>query len=266
VQGIPETEIPNYVGGLTAVALRSDTAVTNHGFRAGRATPFLSVLQSGTAVLVDQFGVPRAKCYCGNPLLPPEPLPSSYQYSGRPWPEFSAQRVAAVRPAPEPVRAFRLVDLITGLSFTRPPSSTGDDDGDDDEPAPDSEPTGTPMPSPDPSDTVAPPPSGTLIGPPTPEPPGSLMIVPEPGPPEPPNIGGSPAIVPEPNLDPPGFGPEPQPEPGPEPEPEPEPAVEPEPEPEPEQEPAAPEGDSQGDGDGSGTVALASTSPLRLVV
>ena len=266
VQGIPETEIPNYVGGLTAVALRSDTAVTNHGFRAGRATPFLSVLQSGTAVLVDQFGVPRAKCYCGNPLLPPEPLPSSHQYSGRPWPEFSAQRVAAVRPAPEPVRTFRLVDLITGLPFTRPPSSTGDDDRDDDEPAPDPdpEPTGTPTPalSPDPSDTVAPPPSGEPIGPPTTEPPGSLMIVPEPGSPEPPNIDGPPAIVPEPNLGPPGVGPEPQPEPG----PEPEPAVEPEPEPEPAPEPAAPEGDREGDGDGSGTVALAGTSPPRLVV
>src|SRR6185436_18143448 len=32
---------------------------------------FLAVLRRGTAVLVDDEGVPRVKCYCGNPLLPP---------------------------------------------------------------------------------------------------------------------------------------------------------------------------------------------------
>ncbi|GAP52775.1 serine/threonine protein kinase [Streptomyces azureus] len=51
--------------------LRADTGVTNHGFRAGRAAVLQAVLQAGTAVLVDDRGVPRVRCACGNPLRPP---------------------------------------------------------------------------------------------------------------------------------------------------------------------------------------------------
>jgi hypothetical protein len=40
------------------VILQRDTRVTNHGFRNGRATPTQSILQAGTAVLVDEYGVP----------------------------------------------------------------------------------------------------------------------------------------------------------------------------------------------------------------
>jgi hypothetical protein len=71
VQGIETGDIESYVSGLTAVRLRWDTRVTNHGFRNGEATPFQSLLQAGTAVLVDDTGVPRVKCNCGNPLLAP---------------------------------------------------------------------------------------------------------------------------------------------------------------------------------------------------
>ena len=41
--------------------LRADTAVTNHGFRDGQATELHSVLQAGTAVLVDDQGQPVAR-------------------------------------------------------------------------------------------------------------------------------------------------------------------------------------------------------------
>jgi serine/threonine protein kinase len=143
VQGIPAADVPGYISGLTAVALRSDTAVTNHGFRNQEAAPFQAVLQSGTAVLVDLFGVPRAKCYCGNPLLPPQPL--QYRYSGTPWPDFSPQRITAVTPAAAPVRGFRLVDMSTGLSFTRA-SSVDDEDGDSGSTEYPVEPTGTEVP------------------------------------------------------------------------------------------------------------------------
>ncbi|MDQ4005876.1 MAG: hypothetical protein M3135_06200, partial [Actinomycetota bacterium] len=64
-------DIRPYVFELTPVVLRTDTWVTNHGYSGGRATAIQSVLQAGTAVLVDAYGVPRVKCYCGNPLLPP---------------------------------------------------------------------------------------------------------------------------------------------------------------------------------------------------
>ena len=70
VLGISAASIPGYVAELTPVILRSDTYVTNHGFAGGRATTLTSVLQAGTAVMVDKFGTPRVKCYCGNPLTP----------------------------------------------------------------------------------------------------------------------------------------------------------------------------------------------------
>lgn len=59
-EGISPGGIPGYLRGLTSVVLRADTQVTNHGFRDARVTGFQSVLQSGTAVLVDNRGVPRS--------------------------------------------------------------------------------------------------------------------------------------------------------------------------------------------------------------
>ena len=52
------TDIRSYVSELTPLVLLVDTRVTNHGFRKGRPTPHQSVLQAGTAVLVDRVGVP----------------------------------------------------------------------------------------------------------------------------------------------------------------------------------------------------------------
>ncbi len=123
-QGIPVAEIPDYVGRLTPVELRSDTAVTNHGLQDGVAVPYQAVLQAGTAVLVDEFGVPRAKCYCGNPLLPPQPQPA-LQLLGGEWPGFGASRVTTVVPAAVPVAYFRLVDQRSGKSFDREPHVDG---------------------------------------------------------------------------------------------------------------------------------------------
>jgi hypothetical protein len=51
--------------------------VTNHSFVDGRAVAFQSILQAGTAVLVDQDGVPVARCRCGNPLLKPIFIPEA---------------------------------------------------------------------------------------------------------------------------------------------------------------------------------------------
>ena len=71
VLGIGTDEISSYVATLTPVILRTDTAVTNHGFENGEATSIPAVLQAGTAVLVDDHGAPVVKCGCGNPLTAP---------------------------------------------------------------------------------------------------------------------------------------------------------------------------------------------------
>jgi hypothetical protein len=139
VQGITPAEIPSFVAGLTPVRLRLDTRVTNHGFDGSRATPFQSVLQAGTAVLVDDRGVPRAKCFCGNPLAEPEPIDAGAESSDAldldtlaenpedAWPELDPEQVATVEPG-EPTDSFVLGDLQTGTRFERPKGTNGTDD------------------------------------------------------------------------------------------------------------------------------------------
>ncbi|MDP9326186.1 MAG: hypothetical protein M3O87_06590 [Candidatus Dormibacteraeota bacterium] len=109
VEGIAVGDIPDYVHSLTPVVLRYDTRVTNHGYNSGFATPYQAVLQAGTAVLVDRFGVPRARCYCGNPLLPPQPQTSPH-YTGDTWPGFSPTTIVVVVPPGTPVTILTLAD------------------------------------------------------------------------------------------------------------------------------------------------------------
>lgn len=66
------SDIKAYVGGLTPAILAADTRVTNNGYKDGKATPRQSLLKKGTAVLVDDKGIPRVRCFCGNPLRPPD--------------------------------------------------------------------------------------------------------------------------------------------------------------------------------------------------
>jgi hypothetical protein len=73
VRGIdpsPES-VATYIRSLTPVTLTRDTRVTNYSFEDGRAVGFQSILQAGTAVLVDKYGEPVARCRCGNPLSKP---------------------------------------------------------------------------------------------------------------------------------------------------------------------------------------------------
>lgn len=95
VLGIQAANIPSYIGGLAEVTLNVDTRVTNHGFKGAKATPRQSVLQAGTAVLVDSEGTPRVRCKCGNPLLPPETVGGTPKYVGQKWPEFQPTALAA---------------------------------------------------------------------------------------------------------------------------------------------------------------------------
>ena len=62
--------VKKYIAKLHPVTLTRDTQVTNHAYKNGRAVPFQAILAAGTAVLVDEYGVPVVRCYCGNPLGP----------------------------------------------------------------------------------------------------------------------------------------------------------------------------------------------------
>jgi hypothetical protein len=117
-------DLDAYFAELTPVTLLHDTRVTNHGFRDGMPTPRQSVLEAGTAVLVDRRGVPRARCACGNPLIPPQPAATAPVYVGDPWDTFAADDLVVVEPAVGAVDEFVLVDLTRGDEFTRPSGLT----------------------------------------------------------------------------------------------------------------------------------------------
>jgi hypothetical protein len=127
VVGIAPETVPDYVAALTAVTLRTDTAVTNHGYAGGKATVIPSVLQAGTAVLIDNYGVPRVRCFCGNPLTPAPPIEQS-RYVGAAWSGFQPAAVTKIEPAPAPIEKFVLVDPSTKDVFSRETGTDGEKD------------------------------------------------------------------------------------------------------------------------------------------
>jgi len=146
VLGIRSADIPRYVHGLTPAVLRSDTAVTNHGYTDGHATSFPAVLQAGTAVLIDRYGQPVTKCFCGNPLTKSEAYARPV-YTGKPWSSFSPASVTYIQKTAAPVSSFTLVNPATDAMFRRPAGSSGSADQPGSPTPRDTGPTATPTPT-----------------------------------------------------------------------------------------------------------------------
>ncbi|MFI2636365.1 DUF6777 domain-containing protein [Streptomyces collinus] len=164
VARIEPSEVPDYLRSLTPVQLRMDTRVTNHGYKDGAPTSYQAVLQARTAVLVDDRGVPRVRCACGNPLSPPVAQQSAPRTTGESWPGYTSSNVVMVTPAPEPVDAFVMCEP-DGEWFERQPGDTGKKDHKTQKPD---------KPSPSASVTTpTAPPDTTSSQPPTSEPPTS---------------------------------------------------------------------------------------------
>ncbi|MFJ8660375.1 DUF6777 domain-containing protein [Streptomyces sp. NPDC093795] len=125
--GIPETNVGDWLRGLTPVVLRADTRVTNHGYRQGKADAYQSVLQTGTAVLVDQYGAPRVRCACGNPLRTPTKATGGV-HKGDPWDGFDPDRVIVVRPTTTVVTSLVIVNAADRSWIERRTGSDGDAD------------------------------------------------------------------------------------------------------------------------------------------
>jgi hypothetical protein len=162
VLDIDVDEIPDYIADLTPVILRGDTRVTNHGFADGQATELQSVLEAGTAVLVDGEGIPRVKCYCGNPLTEPIEV-ASPTYTGDDWNGWDPANVQ-VTFVDVDVDIFVITDVINGGRFNRPRGTDGDDDtpddGGDDPPTTTTSPPATTVPP----DTTLPPATTVPLG------------------------------------------------------------------------------------------------------
>ncbi|MER7340279.1 DUF6777 domain-containing protein [Streptomyces sp. NPDC000075] len=178
--GVEPAAVPGYLRGLTAVQLRLDTRVTNHGFRDGAPTAYQAVLQAGTAVLVDDRGLPRVRCACGNPLSPPVALKANPKRSGESWGAYEPSKVVVIAPSETTVNAFVIYDhqdrrwLERGRGATPKP----------DKPVP-------PPPVPTPVATVSPtgtqpapsPSTAATTGPVTPKPTGTAKETPSTAPP-----------------------------------------------------------------------------------
>lgn len=126
--GIDPDAIPAYLHGLTPVHLRADTRVTDHGYKDGSVTSFQSVLQTGTAVLVDDRGTPRVRCACGNPLGPPVAVQGTPRARGGAWDSYDPVKVVVVTPAESVLDAIVVHDPANGEWFERPVGSSGDND------------------------------------------------------------------------------------------------------------------------------------------
>ncbi len=146
VQGIATTEISSFVNKLTQVVLRSDTQVLNHGWANGSITEFVSVLQYGTAVLVNDYGLPVVKCNCGNPLSA-APVYPRVTYRGPTWTGWNPRSITIIEQNVTIINDYTIININNGQPFGRPAGTDGGQDG----PAPNPSPTGSPSPTPSPT-------------------------------------------------------------------------------------------------------------------
>ncbi|MGW2329904.1 DUF6777 domain-containing protein [Streptomyces sp. NPDC001700] len=119
VQHIRPQRVPAYVHRLSGVVLRSDTYARTYGYQ-GRVKPAATVLQAGTAVLVDRRGMPVVKCASGNPIRAAAPKKDAEtKFTGPEWSGFSRNAVTVIRPAPDAVKRLTLVTVGKSELFRR---------------------------------------------------------------------------------------------------------------------------------------------------
>ena len=116
--GIPRHNISIFVTSLTPVVLMNDTRVTNHGYDQATIAPRQSILQAGTAVMVDTTGTPRVVCNSGNPLTATRPIVIT-KTRGDAWPGFDAKAVTTIKPGTA-VQTLTLLNTQTGEYYRQP--------------------------------------------------------------------------------------------------------------------------------------------------
>jgi hypothetical protein len=118
-----------YFAELTPMLLTRDIRVTNWGYKDGRPVPRQSVLQAGQLILVDQYGVPRKRAECGNPLTPPKPSSRPPVYTGPRWPGFDPTTIIVIQQSVTIINIFTVIDIHTGEVYGRPAGTEGASDG-----------------------------------------------------------------------------------------------------------------------------------------
>ncbi|MFI1829414.1 DUF6777 domain-containing protein [Streptomyces sp. NPDC020412] len=126
---VAQRDVPRFLRDLTPVVLRADTRVTSRGFRDGKTTAARqTVLQAGTAVLVDRRGAPRVRCASGTPLAPPVAVKGGVIQKGTPWHGYRLDRVVVVKPTTQDLDSLVIVDVSQDTWIDRRTGTDGEDD------------------------------------------------------------------------------------------------------------------------------------------
>lgn len=125
--GTTGADAPAYLATLTPVRLRADTRVTAFSYADGEARPYRAILQAGTAVLIDNRGLPTVDCANSSPLAAPTSLTDPH-YAGTAGAGFDPTGVIEIHPAGTVVREFGLVNSGGTAPFRRQPGNDGTHD------------------------------------------------------------------------------------------------------------------------------------------
>lgn len=109
-QPLTVADLEAYFKQLSYVALSNDTWVTHHAFVDAAAQPTQAVLQKGTGVMVDRFGVPRVRTVSGDPLTLADHAEGAGVSAtvGESWPDFNPAEVVVIQPAGTVLDAFQI--------------------------------------------------------------------------------------------------------------------------------------------------------------
>ena len=110
IQGIEFAQLESYLRSLTPVFALQNLNVQMFGFKNGQSYGYDAVIAAGTAILIDDQGMPRARCACGNPLLGPSEEapdgadipPTTDQEDGNPQTQDSTPEDGGIPEGPTP--------------------------------------------------------------------------------------------------------------------------------------------------------------------
>ncbi|HEV7468132.1 MAG TPA: DUF6777 domain-containing protein, partial [Candidatus Dormibacteraeota bacterium] len=119
-EGIDAGALHDFVDQLVPADLLDDVRVTDWHHLDGHGVAVQVVLQRGTTVLVDHFGVPRVRCLSGDPLTLPDRVRRTARFVGEAWEEFRPGTLIVIVPAPRMLPTLVLLETGSGQPFGRP--------------------------------------------------------------------------------------------------------------------------------------------------
>ncbi|MGH7747674.1 MAG: DUF6777 domain-containing protein, partial [Candidatus Dormibacteria bacterium] len=125
--GIDPESVDDFVGALVPVDVLDDVQVTDWRRVDGNGVPYQVVLERGTTVLVDRFGLPRVRCQSGDPLGVPDKVQRSARFVGERWERFQPAAVIVIVPAAKALPTLVLLEAASGQPFGRPVGGGGPD-------------------------------------------------------------------------------------------------------------------------------------------